>query len=326
MVNAGSVYRRIETNSDDNLSLCCLFDGRLVTGHGSSSCKVWSPESDSLLHTLSVPVLGDVMSVCQSPIHHHLLAISVSSSVLCYDLRNVSTPTQVFSHNSEEINQIRFHPHLPYTICACDDAGEVKVLSTEDCKLLETLTGCHSNLCTCASFLPQNPSDVVSGSMDCKLVRWNWNKATPLVEVMVHSENMLVNPPMVYTLDTWEDNQCIACGLGNGVVSVYEVKDGGMKLMCMSTPHSSMVVCVCCIKGEETIRNTYYVVSGGNDGKIVLSKVAEGFKELISVYVIQHYYKINWISVNERNIFTADQTAFVTVYQIDLSSQYSVCK
>ena len=308
---------QIETNSEDTLSLHCLFDGRLVTGHSSSTYRVWSQkrESVSLLHSVCVPVAGDILSICQSPSHHQVLAVCVASSILCYDLRNLSSPTQIFSHNTEEINQIRFHPTLPY-ICACDDSGEIKVVSYEECKLLQTLTGCHSNLCICASFLPQTPLDIVSGSMDCKLVRWKWSKATPLVEVIVRGENMFVNPPMVYSLDTWEDNQHIACGLGNGVVSVYEVKNEGMKLKCVSTLHFSMVVSLCCVKREETMKKIYYVISGGNDGNIILSVVAESFKALKSVQVIQHSSKINWITVSTENVFVADQTPIVTIYKI----------
>ena len=315
------VYNQIETKSEDTHVVCCLSDGRLATGHCDSTCKIWSPvgrESTSLQCTLRLPLEGDVSSICQSPIHDHLLALSVSSSISCYDLRNLSSPFQIFSHNVEEINQIRFHTCQPY-MCACDDAGEIKVISTKEWKVLETLTGCHSNLCTCVSFLPLKPWEIVSGSMDCKLVRWNWSKATPLVEVMVH-ENMpsgstLVNPPMVYSLDTWADIECVACGLGNGVVAVYDIKDGGIKLKCLSTLHCSMVVCVCCIEKLETI-NKHYVVSGGNDGKIVLSMVTENLKELKLIYVIQHCSKINCISVDSENIFVADQTPLITVYKI----------
>ena len=329
---------KIETNSKETLCVCCLSDGRLISGH-EATLKLWSPMSESkplLMHSVNLSVRtsgniteSDITCVCQSPRNQQYIAVSVSSSVLSYDLRNLSAPIQVYSYNRDEINQISFHATGPY-ICACDDSGEVKVINTDNSTLFKTLAGRHSNLCTCAKFLPRKPWEIVSGGMDCKVVRWDFSRPRPITEVStqiasseMQLDNMFINPPMVHSLDSWTSNHCFACGLGNGMVAVYEVRDKEIVLKCMSTPHSAMVVCVCCI---ERVGKRYYVVAGGNDCKIVLLEMTEKEVQiphqkyachLRMVADIQHNSKVNWISVDEAgNVIVADQTSFISVYKM----------
>ena len=282
-----------------------------MTGH-TDTVKLWSIDN-VLLHAVDLPVRGDVGCLCPSPKDDRLLAVAAGTSVIFYDLRNLSSALQVLSYSSDDINQINFHSSKPY-ICVCDDSGEIKVVSTLTYGLEGTLSGGHSNLCTCASFLPKMPQHIVSGGMDCKVVRWDWCKNMPLVEVVTLTDSSTaINPPMVYTLDVWEQNECVACGQGNGVVSVYELQGEGMKLKCTSSLHSSLVACVCCVDNEKS-----HVVSGGNDGKIAMS-LLNGDHELVLASHVQHSSKINWISTDiAGNILVADQTNFVTLYKTRL--------
>jgi hypothetical protein len=115
---------------------------------------------------------------------------------------------------------------------------------------------------------------------------------------------------MVYSLDTWKTNQCVACGLGNGEVLVYEFQEKEMTLKSALALHSSMVVCVCCI---ERVERRYFVISGANDGKIAVSIMTDQGLTLLSEK--QHPSKINWITVDVAgNIIVADQTPFVSIY------------
>ena len=329
------VPRQINTGSEDTLCISCLSDGRIISGH-ESAFKVWSSisEGSSLLHSVTLPIAGDVTCICQNPRDQHQLAVSVSSSVVCYDLQNLSTPVQVHTYNSDEINQICFHPTGQY-ICACDDSGDVKIINTDTSTLFKTLSGRHSNLCTSAKFLPRKPWEVVSGGMDCKVVRWDFSRPRPIVEVStksaseeMQSENMLVNPPMVHNIDTWTSNHCVACGLGNGLVAVYELRGKEITLKCKSIAHSAMVVCVCCLERMENGEKCYYIISGANDCKLVLLRMTD--KEQTSaatcqkatvhlqvVTEIQHSSKINWICTESMgNVYVADQTPFVSIYRL----------
>lgn len=331
-----SVLLQVNTESEDTMCVTCLNDGRLITGH-ESAFKVWSPicDGNSLLCTVAAP---NITCVCQNPRDQHQLAVSVSSSVACYDVRNLSIPVQVYSYNSDEINEVCFHPTGPY-ISACDDAGEVKVINTDTHRLFKTLSGHHSNLCTCAKFLPRKPWEVVSGGMDCKVVRWDFSRPRRIGEVFtqcaseeVQSENLFINPPMVHSLDTWTSNHCVVCGLGNGIVAVYEIKGKEIISKCMSSIHSAMVACVCCLERMEAGENMYYIVSGGIDRKIVLSHMVERKERansankkisLSAVYLepvseIQHCSKVNWICLDStgNNVYVADQTSAVSVYKL----------
>ena len=315
---------QIKTGFEDTQCVSELSDRRLLSGH-QSTFKVWSPACFKLLHAVNLPIAGDISSMCQNPTDDRQLAVSVSSSVICYDCRKLSVPVQVVSYNTDEINQIAYHSTGAY-ICACDDAGEVKVIDTNTSSLLKTLTGHHSSLCTCAQFLPQMSEEAVTAGMDCKVVWWDFNCPRYVTETSTKtlcsefsSENMFINPPMVYSLDVWKSNCCFACGLGNGVIVIYELRKE-MKLKCMSSPHTSMVVSICCIEQQKNGKTSYYIVSGGNDCKIVLSEIVEEEGTFIKIISqMKHFSKINSISIDHvGNVIVADQTTFVTAYKLGI--------
>lgn len=327
------VLRRTETGSEDTFSVCCCSDGRLISGH-NSVVKMWSASGDTLLHTIATATSGDITCICQAPFDEHQFAVSVSTTVLLYDNRNLAAPVEQYQYNEEEINEISLH-QKGY-ISACDDAGEIKIIDTENHRLFKTLSGPHSNICATAKFLPKRPWELVSGGMDCKVVRWDFSRPRPIAEITAHSDSeqlggMMVNPPMVHNLDTWTTNHCIVCGLGNGEVVVYDVRDKGIELKCSSPLHSAMIARVCCVEKVEGEIKRYYVVSGGNDCKIVISEMIQ--KEplpsrskkgrptpavLKTIAEIQHCSKVNWLSVNSlgTEVSVADQTPFVSVYKL----------
>lgn len=305
-----------EHNSEETTYVCCLCDDRVVSATGSR-LNIWTAENHkSLLGTVDLPSAGEISCVRQSTIDNDLLAVSVSSSIMLYDLRNLKEPKGILQENTAEINDIGFHHTLRY-VYACDDAGKIVVYSINDQKPSKTLSG-HANLCTCAKFLPHEPWDLISGGMDCRIIRWNWIHSRAVAESSAldsehnSSQNMFVNPPMVYCMDIWEDLKCIACGLGNGIIAVYDVKEKSMEFKCSSVLHSTMVVCICCCKMPDD--HEYCLVSGGNNGVIVVSGFTS--KELRRIRVIEHGSKINWICVDAGHIFVADQTSFVTKYYL----------
>lgn len=329
---------RLQTKIDtknDVLCISCCSNGQVISGH-DSAFKIWSENGESLLHTVATPTAGEVTCSCQSPTEPHHMAISVATTVAIYDDRNLCSPLQQYHFNKEEINEICFHGKGPY-LSACDDAGEIKVIHTEDNKVFRTLSGLHSNICSSVKFLPRRPWELVSGGMDCKVVRWDFNRPKPIAEVstqerVAKSEGMLVNPPLVHSLSVWTSNHCVACGLGNGDILVYEIRAKGLELKCAASLHSSMVVCLCCIEKKIGKEHRYFIVSGANDCKIILSEIVlsdvpnasisrkctHGNTLLQPVTEIQHCSKINWLSVSSTGaeLFVADQTPFFSVYKL----------
>ena len=327
------VLRRTDTGSEDTFSVCCCSDGRLISGH-NSVVKVWSASGDSLVHTIATATPGDITCICQTPSSEHQFGVSVSTTVLLYDDRNLAAPVDQYQYNEEEINEISFHQNG--YISACDDAGKIRIIDTENHRLFKTLSGPHSNICATAKFLPKRPWELVSGGMDCKVVRWDFSRPRPIAEITTHSDSdqsggMMVNPPMVHSLDTWTTNHCIVCGLGNGEIVVFEVRGKGIELKCSSPLHSAMIARVCCVEKVEGEARRYYIVSGASDCKIVISEMIE--KEplpsrskkgrptlavLKTVAEVQHGSKINWLSVNSSGteVSIADQTPFISVYNL----------
>ena len=326
---------KIDTGTDDTYSVCHLVDNRVVSGH-YSSVKVWSVNENTVLHTIPTATSGHIMSVCQAVSDEHLFAVSVSASVMCYDDRNLAVPLAVYTYNEDEINQISFHPRG--YLSACDDAGEVKIIDTENRKLFKTLSGPHSNICSSAVFVSKKPTELVSGGMDCKLVKWDFTRSRPITEITINNDSeqslsMFINPPMVYSLDTWATNSCIVCGLGNGDLNVYRMKGKDIEFHCSSSLHSAMVSCVRCIEKAVGDTTQFFIVSSSNDGSIIVSKMVENEVyskkskrcPIIDVVIkpiakIQHGSKINWLSVNSlgTQVCVADQTSYMTTYNLFL--------
>lgn len=168
-------------------------------------------------------------------------------------------------------------------------------------------------------------------------------------------ENYMVNPPMIHSIDVLSSIHCVVCGLGNGSISVYSASSPKqLEAVCSAPLHSAGVACLCCLEtpGREPKLTNHLVVSGGNDTKICVSKLTYERKgtyvkkpkkqharlqltscELELMVTIRHSSKVNWIAVDRDGtavspaeatkslstlmIVVADQTSFVTVYEVN---------
>ena len=347
-----SLVTKLHTKTSDTLCVCTTKDDRLLlTGHDASTWKIWSANDWSLLHSIQTSVLGGaVNSVCSSPSNEHQFAVSVEESVLLYDHRELAKPVHTFHFNQDEVNQIDIHPKGNF-LCSCDDAGEIKVVDIENGKLFKTLFNQHDNICSTVKFHPCKPWEVVSGGLDCNLVRWDFSRGRPLCTVSVIDEEQrkqcgtyTVNPPMVHSLDVVGRNSSVVCGLGNGSVAVYGLQGKSLVPKCSISLHSASVAHVCC--SQMTWGGTEgkpLVISGGNDEKIVVSELREEqgqeqpsghgaarrgkrqvfLKTQLKVLLqIDHRSKVNWIASLDAQedrlcrIYVADQTQCVSVYEV----------
>ena len=164
----------------------------------------------------------------------------------------------------------------------------------------------------------------------------------------------LVNPPMVHCIDLVSRSEALVCGLGNGSVAAYSLRGGGLTLSLSAPLHSSAVGHVCTAPLDS--RGSDVVVSGGNDSRVVVSELVatqskvresrrtkKGSKckgrrkrvtessdadvELSQLCRVDHGSKVNWLLVDTDSgaresfadgptIFVADQSRFVSVYQL----------
>lgn len=358
-----NVVATVDSKEKEIISLY-LSKGRiLLTGH-ESIFKVWSCHSGkhdwSLLHQVSTPEKGSVTCICQFPDCDDKYAVSVNNCVAIYGIRSGAAPKlqHAFHFNSDEINQIDINPKGSF-ICAGDDSGEIKVIDVEKLCLYKTLNRQHSNICSTLKFNPRKPWEMFSGGLDCLLIRWDFSRGRPLFTVDVQTsdregdknseeqtlKSYMVNPAMVHSIDVFRSTHSVVCGLGNGSVSVYSsLLPKKLEAVCSAPFHSTSVAFICCVETS----NNHFIVSGGNDEKICVSRLVYNKKstlvkpqqkqqsrlgqatgELDLIACIEHQSKINWMAVDTTCtddttkedaqmliMFVADQTSAVTVYEV----------
>jgi len=239
-----SLVTKLHTKANDTLCVCSIKDGTaLLTAHDASLVKIWSTEDGSLVHNVQTPVQGCASCVCASPITEHNFMVSVDDTVLVYDHRDLLTPAHQFNFNQEEVNEIDVHPKGNF-LSSCDDGGDIKVIDVGNAKLFKTLSRQHSNICSTVKFHPRKPWELISGGLDCNLVRWDFNRGRALSPISVSDEECskqfgmyTINPPMVHSIDTL--NSSVVCGLGNGSIAVYSLQGKTLIPKCSAALHSA---------------------------------------------------------------------------------------
>lgn len=336
-------------------------DSLLYTGHHGKvnlwRCSHVSSQSKTtwtLQKTISTPVKGDVTSVCEVFNEEKLLAIAVDNSIVFYNQQSPDAPVQQVSFNKEEVNQLDVN-FQGNSICACDDSGEIKVIDVKSFQVLKTLR-CHDNICATVKYVTRKPWELISGGLDCKLIRWDFNRGRPLsvlnqVDIISNSNDKSlsnsaeggsysINPPMIHSIDTFPSTSTVICGLGNGMIAAYGLISGkGMDLLCVETFHSTSIACVCCVEvpRREAKFKDQFVVSGGNDGQIcvVQFRKEEPSKEptkpllknicqLILATQWNNGSKINWITVQRPSVMEATEHQVLRVFVADQTSSVSV--
>ncbi|XP_077205195.1 WD repeat-containing protein 53 isoform X2 [Paroedura picta] len=238
-----------------------------------------------------------------------------------------------------------------------DDSGAIKIIDLESKKLSRCLSR-HSNICTSAVFRPQRPQCLVSSGLDMKVMLWNLKKTRPLCikslqeeEAEDQSAGQLFNPPLVHSLSVSTCGNIFGCGAEDGKIRIFRVIGTKFEQEMAFKGHSLGVSQVCFLPELEA----YWLVTGGNDGKVLLWNVSNDLgKQKIPVktihkqkirmptstkkvdkmnaevtnegvpispkLTIEHGEKVNWISCTEikgsRRILIADQTSSISVYPI----------
>lgn len=341
---------KLNTEREDTSCLCIHPTGALYSGHNSCYMQ-W--KDCKLIESVSLSG-GVVNSITCSPLDDNFLSVAVDNVVVLYDRRSTSKPVQEFQFNQEEINQTALNEKGNF-LAACDDSGEVKIIDLENNRLYKTLTKHHTNICNSVQFRPTKSSELITGALDCTVIRWDYTKNQPLDKISMQlgeHDSYSINPPMVHAISISTHGNTFVCGLGNGSVAVYKILGKNItRLACMRKLHD-----VCCshlqhaqfsdIKGD-------CLLSGGNDGKVLLFKIVEeeakepsqnglrkqaagkavgkgkskrkltpdgiSVKPVVDIDVtmsLSHGSKVNWItSADSGHMYVADQTQYISVYQ-----------
>lgn len=182
-----------------------------------------------------------VTSICFSPANSEILYAGAGRAVYCMDVRLGSSGREVqkYNFNLEEINQVALNQKASY-LAAADDHGEIKVIDLHTHKLMKTLHGVHTNICSTVQFHPHRPWELISGGLDSKIVKWDFCKGKPIkvidqgATVASYASNalgsqQLCNPPFVHALSTQESKlsgeagRVMAIAKGDGAVEICDV-------------------------------------------------------------------------------------------------------
>ncbi|KAG0607602.1 hypothetical protein M758_8G041800 [Ceratodon purpureus] len=231
--------RRLRGHTDSVLCCASRPDSPHVVASSSEdgSVCIFDIRTAMCCHRLQYFGGQAVVSVLPAPGSEHVLYAAAGSTVYCLDVRQGPTgsPLQTYSFNVEEINQVALNFKGTY-LAAADDSGAVKVIDTRTHKVFKTLQGAHSNICSSVQFHSRRPWEVVTGGLDSKIVKWDFNRGRPLQVVdlaaaaVTCSEGVggFCNPPFVHALASIEGDvpgeagKLLAVARGDGAIDVFD--------------------------------------------------------------------------------------------------------
>ena len=198
----------------------------VVASGGEGELNVWSKDGSSHNKLLcpspstQLDDSKDINGVCFCVKNPERLYASCRNKVFGYDLRNPSSTVCEFEFNQDEINQVAIHYKGGF-LAACDDSGDIKVIDVLSGRLFKTLSGRNDNICSTVQFRPNRPWEILSGSMDYRIISWDFSSGRALQELNVQELDedsnqgaYFLNPPFVHSVHMAGDGRMFAAGLG----------------------------------------------------------------------------------------------------------------
>lgn len=232
-------------NAHTDSVLCCTIHmpRKLLLSGGEDACLCFADlSSNKHLGRLTTSEGEAITSVVCSPADEHTAFASAGRAAFRLDLRKGLDETSVVETikvNQDEINGLAIDASGCW-LAAADDNCEVQVVavggpatSASGRPLYKTLRRGHGNLASSVTFRPSRPTEVVSGGLDCRVVRWDFQKLRQLHTWDMNNETMvsngqICNPPMVHCVTAPDAaaeapyNRLIAAARGDGCVVLYD--------------------------------------------------------------------------------------------------------
>ncbi|XP_025751929.1 WD repeat-containing protein 53 [Manacus vitellinus] len=343
-------------HSSSVLCLSVSAEGLVVSGAERGELALWDG-GGSPAGQLRLPGEEDVTSAVFSARRPSTLYTSHGETISVLDVRALQEPLERFHVNEEEINCLSLSDTDSF-LAAADDSGAIKVVDLESKKAIRSLR--HSNICSSVAFRPQRPQSLVSCGLDMQVMLWNLQKARPLWTTNLQecgleddspqSAGQFFNPPLAHSLSVASCGNVFGCGAQDGKVRIFRVTGVKFERELEFQGHSLGVSQVLFMP------EAYWLLSGGNDGKILLwdvcSEVGKQQKSpakslqrrkaqapassrkngklnkvssseqagVVPKLTIEHGEKVNWLSCAEikgsRRVLVADQSSSVSVYPL----------
>lgn len=330
-----------------NSALCvdAKTDGSIIISGGENGEVCLWTRDGSLSHKLHGEN-DDCTGLFMSRTKENIFFTSIGNKVKVFDVRNLQEPFEMYQFNEEEVNQIVLDEKEEY-VAACDDSGEVKIISLQEKRLYKTLRRKHTNICATVCFRVRKPWEVFSGGMDCNLIHWDFSRPKCLNQFNMQELQdapsdlgaYMVNPPFVHHLSASPDGKFLACALENGFVSVFDTSRKNIAELCTLHAHTQGVSQVSFVSPTK-------LVTGGNDCMVALWDLAkmnnEGSEASVQtnghtspihnrnsqitencrLLEMQHTSKINWLKYFSHSgnsfLILADQTPELTIMPIQV--------
>lgn len=215
------------------------FEGEAVT-----AVRWWSPQGDEQRPMLTAASAGSLYVVdprCPDPVHRICLEVDGDGDELnAIDTGRKARLGQGFLGTEKDPNR-RPPPRPQGMLAVASDSGRVHVLEPAAVASgrrvqaptgglrpsREPLQGAHSNIVSCLAFRSSKPSELLTGGLDCRLVRWevasgrahsSWStseRPTPPGESDATTTGRLpVTPPLVQCMAEPEIETEVRCFLG----------------------------------------------------------------------------------------------------------------
>ena len=250
------------THTDSIVSICVQPELHLLVSGGEDARIVFvdtvTCDGVGSIAFKSKNNVGDediISAVVASPVEKHRLFAAHGTKVMDMDLRKgYGEPCIVNSiHVSkEEINSLSIDCNGT-TLAAGDDSGEIQLLPTSSaCSATQewerekcdngkishrisnkhnTLRRGHTNICSSVVFRPNNRSELMSGGLDCKLIKWSTSAYRPIQTWnmgLAGNPTQICNPPMVNDICVPQvdkddrRNRLVAVARGDGCIALYD--------------------------------------------------------------------------------------------------------
>lgn len=315
-----------------------------VSGGDDGVVRVWDwPRSKSCVRGLIVGDGRDVMAVEVAETQPHRVFAASGRTVYEFDLRSEKIVLREFRWKADlgvdadnEVNSLALNAKETF-LAACDDSGDVAVMDLNpissdtqpraDLLRWRRLRRSHSNVASTVAFRPGRTWELVSSSLDCSVLRWDYNRGRVLnrVEISAHDdanseggeggqggqEGQLVNPPFVHDIAVEATTRAgrIAAAAGSGQVVLLDMDAKKPIIARGSGVHGAAISAVCWLREGS-------VVSGGVDSKLALWSCADA--TLTCSDQVRMTNKVNALSAaGPTSAFVALQSTILHVVDFD---------
>ncbi|KAI0306618.1 WD40-repeat-containing domain protein [Multifurca ochricompacta] len=215
-------------------TLTYTHNGMLILGSDDGSLRLYQPpgikvtkavrglehEVSSVIAIMpSISGFGHIWVACGSSVRHFRLKMGVKTHSDPWDALSI---IQVGENDEDVVNEARAAAHLPHenrkTLAFTTDSGTVGVVDLMT-KIVQRMKTQHSSICATANFVPDRPSEIISGGYDSALLHFDFRQGMLLsrrvLTSLLQSSTVSFSPPFILCLSV-SSTGAIAAGTADG--------------------------------------------------------------------------------------------------------------